>query len=127
MNNQLIIGAIIGTAVTTAVALYVKDKLTKRLREKTQELRKLTRQVFETELKAQEMKQQANNYADKYRTAMDSMDDAINQLKKCKAYTIDAEDTIGALVRENKQLKDADEKRKAYKAEWARNKRKEKK
>jgi len=123
MNNQLIIGAIIGTALTTSVALYVNDKLTKRLREKTNELRKLTRQVFETELKAQEMKQQANNYADKYRTAMDSMDDAINQLKKCKAYTIDAEDTIGALVRENKQLKDADEKRKAYKAEWARNNR----
>ena len=123
MNNQLIIGAIIGTAVNTTVALYVNDKLTKRLREKTNELRKLTRQVFETELKAQEMKQQANNYADKYRTAMDSMDDAINQLKKCKAYTIDAEDTIGALVRENKQLKDADEKRKAYKAEWARNNR----
>jgi len=127
MNNQLIIGAIIGTALTTSVALYVNDKLTKRLKEKTNELRKLTRQVFETELKAQEMKQQANNYADKYRTAMDSMDEAINQLKKCKAYTIDAEDTIGALVRENKQLKDADEKRKAYKAEWARNKRKEKK
>lgn len=123
MNNQLIIGAIIGTALTTSVALYVNDKLTKRLREKTNELRKLTRQVFETELKAQEMKQQANNYADKYRTAMDSMDDAINQLKKCKAYTIDAEETIGALVRENKQLKDADEKRKAYKAEWARNNR----
>lgn len=123
MNNQLIIGAIIGTALTTSVALYVNDKLTKRLREKTNELRKLTRQLFETELKAQEMKQQANNYADKYRTAMDSMDDAINQLKKCKAYTIDAEDTIGALVRENKQLKDADEKRKAYKAEWARNNR----
>jgi gas vesicle protein len=123
MNNQLIIGAIIGTALTTSVALYVNDKLTKRLREKTNELRKLTRQVFETELVAQEMKQQANNYADKYRTAMDSMDEAINQLKKCKAYTIDAEDTIGALVRENKQLKDADEKRKAYKAEWARNKR----
>ena len=123
MNNQLIIGAIIGTALTTSVALYVNDKLTKRLREKTNELRKLTRQVFETELKAQEMKQQANNYADKYRTAMDSMDEAINQLKKCKAYTIDAEDTIGALVRENKQLKDAEIKRKAYKAEWARNKR----
>ena len=123
MNNQLIIGAIIGTALTTSVALYVNDKLTKRLREKTNELRKLTRQVFEIELKAQEMKQQANNYADKYRTAMDSMDDAINQLKKCKAYTIDAEETIGALVRENKQLKDADEKRKAYKAEWARNNR----
>jgi len=123
MNNQLIIGAIIGTALTTSVALYVNDKLTKRLREKTNELRKLTRQVFETELKAQEMKQQANNYADKYRTAMDSMDDAINQLKKCKAYTIDAEDTIGALVRENKQLKDAEVKRKAYKAEWARNNR----
>jgi len=123
MNNQLIIGAIIGTALTTSVALYVNDKLTKRLREKTNELRKLTRQVFETELVAQEMIQQANNYADKYRTAMDSMDEAINQLKKCKAYTIDAEDTIGALVRENKQLKDADEKRKAYKAEWARNKR----
>ena len=123
MNNQLIIGAIIGTALTTSVALYVNDKLTKRLKEKTNELRKLTRQVFETELKAQEMKQQANNYADKYRTAMDSMDDAINQLKKCKAYTIDAEETIGALVRENKQLKDADEKRKAYKAEWARNNR----
>jgi gas vesicle protein len=123
MNNQLIIGAIIGTALTTSVALYVNDKLTKRLKEKTNELRKLTRQVFETELKAQEMKQQANNYADKYRTAMDSMDDSIAQLKKCKAYTIDAEDTIGALVRENKQLKDADEKRKAYKAEWARNKR----
>jgi len=67
MNNQLLIGAIIGTAVTTAVALYVNDKLTKRLREKTQELRKLTRQVFETELKAQEMKQQAINNADKYR------------------------------------------------------------
>jgi len=127
MNNQLLIGAIIGTALTTSVALYVNDKLTKRLREKTNELRKLTRQVFETELKVQEMKQQANNYADKYRTAMDSMDDSISQLKKCKAYTIDAEDTIGALVRENKQLKDADEKRKAYKAEWARNKRKEKK
>ena len=123
MNNQLIIGAIIGTALTTSVALYVNDKLTKRLREKTNELRKLTRQVFETELKAQELKQQANNYADKYRTAMDSMDDAINQLKKCKAYTIDAEDTIGALVRENKQLKDAEVKRKAYKAEWARNNR----
>jgi gas vesicle protein len=123
MNNQLIIGAIIGTALTTSVALYVNDKLTKRLKEKTNELRKLTRQVFETELKAQEMKQQAINNADKYRTAMDSMDDAINQLKKCKAYTIDAEDTIGALVRENKQLKDADEKRKAYKAEWARNNR----
>jgi len=123
MNNQLIIGAIIGTALTTSVALYVNDKLTKRLREKTNELRKLTRQVFETELKAQEMKQQANNYADKYRTAMDSMDEAINQLKKCKAYTIDAEETIGALVRENKQLKDAEVKRKAYKAEWARNKR----
>jgi len=123
MNNQLIIGAIIGTALTTAVALYVNDKLTKRLREKTNELRKLTRQVFETELKAQEMKQQANNYADKYRTAMDSMDEAINQLKKCKAYTIDAEETIGALVRENKQLKDAEVKRKAYKAEWARNNR----
>jgi gas vesicle protein len=123
MNNQLLIGAIIGTAVTTAVALYVNDKLTKRLREKTQELRKLTRQVFETELKAQEMKQQAINNADKYRTAMNSMDDAIYQLKKCKAYTIDAEETIGALVRENKQLKDAEVKRKAYKAEWARNKR----
>ncbi len=123
MNNQLIIGAIIGTALTTTVALYVNDKLTKRLREKTNELRKLTRQVFETELKAQEMKQQANNYADKYRTAMDSMDEAINQLKKCKAYTIDAEETIGALVRENKQLKDAEVKRKAYKAEWARNNR----
>ena len=123
MNNQLIIGAIIGTALTTSVALYVNDKLTKRLREKTNELRKLTRQVFETELKAQEMKQQANNYADKYRTAMDSMDEAINQLKKCKAYTIDAEETIGALVRENKQLKEAEEKRKAYKAEWARNNR----
>lgn len=123
MNNQLIIGAIIGTALTTSVALYVNDKLTKRLKEKTNELRKLTRQVFETELKAQEMKQQANNYADKYRTAMDSMDDAINQLKKCKAYTIDAEETIGALVRENKQLKDAEVKRKAYKAEWARNNR----
>jgi gas vesicle protein len=123
MNNQLIIGAIIGTALTTTVALYVNDKLTKRLREKTNELRKLTRQVFETELKAQEMKQQANNYADKYRTAMNSMDDAINQLKKCKAYTIDAEETIGALVRENKQLKDAEVKRKAYKAEWARNNR----
>jgi gas vesicle protein len=123
MNNQLIIGAIIGTALTTSVALYVNDKLTKRLREKTNELRKLTRQVFETELKAQEMKQQANNYADKYRTAMDSMDEAIYQLKKCKAYTIDAEDTIGSLVRENKQLKDAEVKRKAYKAEWARNKR----
>ena len=123
MNNQLIIGAIIGTALTTFVALYVNDKLTKRLREKTNELRKLTRQVFETELKAQEMKQQANNYADKYRTAMDSMDEAINQLKKCKAYTIDAEETIGALVRENKQLKEAEEKRKAYKAEWARNNR----
>ena len=123
MNNQLIIGAIIGTALTSSVALYVNDKLTKRLREKTNELRKLTRQVFETELKAQEMKQQANNYADKYRTAMDSMDDAINQLKKCKAYTIDAEETIGALVRENKQLKDAEVKRKAYKAEWARNNR----
>jgi gas vesicle protein len=127
MNNQLIIGAIIGTALTTSVALYVNDKLTKRLKEKTNELRKLTRQVFETELKAQEMKQQANNYADKYRTAMDSMDEAINQLKKCKAYTIDAEETIGALVRENKQLKEAEEKRKAYKAEWARNNRKEKK
>jgi len=127
MNNQLIIGAIIGTALTTSVALYVNDKLTKRLREKTNELRKLTRQVFETELKAQEMKQQAINNADKYRTAMDSMDEAINQLKKCKAYTIDAEETIGALVRENKQLKEAEEKRKAYKAEWARNKRKEKK
>jgi gas vesicle protein len=123
MNNQLLIGAIIGTALTTSVALYVNDKLTKRLREKTNELRKLTRQVFETELKAQEMKQQANNYADKYRTAMDSMDEAINQLKKCKAYTIDAEETIGALVRENKQLKEAEEKRKAYKAEWARNNR----
>ncbi len=123
MNNQLIIGAIIGTALTTAVALYVNDKLTKRLREKTQELRKLTRQVFETELKAQEMKQQANNYADKYQTAISALDDSIAQLKKCKAYTIDAEDTIGALVRENKQLKDAEVKRKAYKAEWARNKR----
>ncbi len=123
MNNQLLIGAIIGTAVTTAVALYVNDKLTKRLREKTQELRKLTRQVFETELKAQEMKQQAINNADKYRTAISALDDSIAQLKKCKAYTIDAEDTIGALVRENKQLKDAEVKRKAYKAEWARNKR----
>lgn len=123
MNNQLIIGAIIGTALTTAVALYVNDKLTKRLREKTNELRKLTRQVFETELKAQELKQSANNIADKYQTAISALDDSISQLKKCKAYTIDAEDTIGALVRENKQLKDADEKRKAYKAEWARNKR----
>ncbi len=123
MNNQLLIGAIIGTALTTAVALYVNDKLTKRLREKTQELRKLTRQVFETELKAQELKQSANNIADKYQTAISALDDSIAQLKKCKAYTIDAEDTIGALVRENKQLKDADEKRKEYKAEWARNKR----
>jgi gas vesicle protein len=123
MNNQLIIGAIIGTALTTSGALYVNDKLTKRLREKTNELRKLTRQVFETELKAQEMKQSANNIADKYQTAISALDDSIAQLKKCKAYTIDAEDTIGALVRENKQLKDADEKRKAYKAEWARNNR----
>ena len=127
MNNQLIIGAIIGTALTTSVALYVNDKLTKRLKEKTNELRKLTRQVFETELKAQELKQSANNIADKYQTAISALDDSIAQLKKCKAYTIDAEDTIGALVRENKQLKDADEKRKAYKAEWARNNRKEKK
>jgi len=123
MNNQLLIGAIIGTATTTAISLYLNDKLTKRLREKTQELRKLTRQVFETELKAQELKQSANNIADKYQTAISALDDSIAQLKKCKAYTIDAEDTIGALVRENKQLKDADEKRKAYKAEWARNKR----
>lgn len=123
MNNQLLIGAIIGTALTTSVALYVNDKLTKRLREKTQELRKLTRQVFETELKAQELKQSANNIADKYQTAISALDDSIAQLKKCKAYTIDAEDTIGSLVRENKQLKDAEVKRKAYKAEWARNKR----
>ena len=123
MNNQLIIGAIIGTALTTSVALYVNDKLTKRLREKTQELRKLTRQVFETELKAQELKQSANNIADKYQTAISALDDSIAQLKKCKAYTIDAEETIGALVRENKQLKEAEEKRKAYKAEWARNNR----
>ncbi len=127
MNNQLLIGAIIGTAVTTAVALYVNDKLTKRLREKTHELRKVTRQIFETELKAQELKQSANNIADKYQTAINALDDAMAQLKKCKAYAIDAEDTIGALVRENKQLKDAEVKRKAYKAEWARNKRKEKK
>jgi gas vesicle protein len=127
MNNQLLIGAIIGTALTTSVALYVNDKLTKRLREKTNELRKLTRQVFETELKAQELKQSANNIADKYQTAISALDDSIAQLKKCKAYTIDAEDTIGSLVRENKQLKDAEVKRKAYKAEWARNKRKEKK
>ncbi len=77
MNNQLIIGAIIGTALTTAVALYVNDKLTKRLREKTQELRKLTRQVFETELKAQELKQSANNIADKYQTAISALDDSI--------------------------------------------------
>jgi gas vesicle protein len=123
MNNQLLIGAIIGTALTTSVALYVNDKLTKRLREKTNELRKLTRQVFETELKAQELKQSANNIADKYQTAISALDDSIAQLKKCKAYTIDAEDTIGSLVRENKQLKDAEVKRKAYKAEWARNKR----
>jgi hypothetical protein len=79
--------------------------------------------VFETELKAQEMKQSANNIADKYQTAISALDDSIAQLKKCKAYTIDAEETIGALVRENKQLKDAEVKRKAYKAEWARNKR----
>ena len=123
MNTQLLIGAIIGTAVTTAVALFVNDKLSKRLREKTQELRKLTRQIFETELKAQELKQSANNIADKYQTAISALDDAMAQLKKCKAYTIDAEDTIGALVRENRALKDADDKRKAYKAEWARNKR----
>ncbi len=88
MNTQLLIGAIIGTAVTTAVALYVNDKLTKRLREKTQELRKLTRQVFETELKAQELKQSANNIADKYQTAISALDDSIAQLKKCKAYTV---------------------------------------
>jgi len=123
MNNQLLIGAIIGTAVTTAVALYVNDKLTKRLREKTQELRKLTRQVFETELKAQEMKQSANNIADKYQTAINALDDAMAQLKKCKAYAIDAEDRIGALVRENEAFKTAEAKRKAYKAAWARNKR----
>ena len=123
MNTQLLIGAIIGTAVTTAVALFVNDKLSKRLREKTQELRKLTRQIFETELKPQELKQSANNIADKYQTAISALDDAMAQLKKCKAYTIDAEDTIGALVRENRALKDADDKRKAYKAEWARNKR----
>jgi gas vesicle protein len=124
MNTQLLIGAIIGTATTTVISLFINDKISKRLREKTHELRKVTRQIFETELKAQELKQSANNIADKYHTAINALDDAMAQLKKCKAYAIDAEDRIGALVKENEAFKTAEAKRKAYKAAWARNNRK---